>query len=270
MRISTEVVRKLARLDPALREVFYSFLDEIERDEEADPLSTTISQMRMDLERLRKEVESTRALLPVVEETSRQIGMLREAVEGITKRLEEVALKQQQLDTRMEGLCKAEKNGSSERGVTSQIEQTINQFKEAVEEKIASFSSEIETLKERLSSGKRMDVLRNLSRLLKKRISLNLKEHIRSRKFKVGGRDISFDIFAPGTKNKKKCTLIGRVTERPHKEDIEELDRDVNLLVEEKELPQNVVRILVVEEIEEDVEKFASKKGIFVVWNQDL
>ncbi len=268
MRISTEVVRKLAKLDPALREVFYSFLDDIERGDETDLLKEKMEEMIKELNSFREEM--LRDMASFQEGFISELKLLHSRVEMLGDKVEEVSEKQGDISGKVEILSEASRENKGGDDIKSQVEKAVSQFKETMEEKFEGFKREIEKLKERIGTKERLGIFKNLPKVLKKRLSLNLKDHIRSKIFKGKDKEISFDIFASGTKNKKKCALVGKILHRPDKKDIESLGRDVDILVEEKVLPQNVVKLVVVEEIEEDVEKFASKKGVFILWNQDL
>ncbi len=267
MRISTEVVRKLAKLDPALREVFYSFLDEIEGEEESALLTNKIENMVREIDSFREEIRSE--MVSFQEEILSALKLLHSRLEVLGDKVKEVSDKQGKISAKVESLSRKQDNKETE-NIRSQMEKAISHFKDTVEEKFEGIRQEIDKIKERLGAKERIGIFKNLSKVLKKKLSLNLKEHIRSKKIKREGQEIFFDIFASGTKNKKKCALVGKVVDKPGKEEIDALSREVDVLIEDKILPQNVVKLLVVEEITEDMEKFATKQGVFILWNQDL
>ena len=64
--------------------------------------------------------------------------------------------------------------------------------------------------------------------------------------------------------------MVGTVIDSPTKKDIDEFLDAISILQKEKELPSTLFKVLVVEQIEEDLEKVAENKGISVIWMQDL
>ncbi|GAB6888786.1 hypothetical protein JCM13304A_22850 [Desulfothermus okinawensis JCM 13304] len=279
MNISVEIVRKLAKLDPELRETFYSFVDEFYKEQDKSLTKEDIKDLSEKLEPLshidflKKEIESLKTeylslqkkLDSKLSERDEKIKELASQIDSIkdffTSKLEELVTIQKEV---VNSVSKNKDVDYSK--VVSSIEDNTKGLKEITKELKESFNDLLKNIK--LVSTNR--ILSKLPKTLKKKLSLNIKEHFISKVFEVKGKKVCFPIFGSGTKNKKLHTVVGTVLDTPTKKDIDEFLDAVSVLQKEKELPSALLKVLVVEQIERDLEKVAEKKGITVIWMQDL
>ena len=279
MNISVELVRKLAKMDPTFREAFYSFVDEFYKDQEKFLTKEDIKDLNSkldsisDLSILKKEFEALKTeqlslqkkIDEKLKENDEKIKELSSHINSIkelfTSKIEELIKIQKEL------ISSISKNKEVDYSpVISCIEDNTKGLKEITKEFKENFTSLLKNLKQ-ISISR---ILSKLPRTMKKRLSLNLKEHLRPKTFEINGSKIHFPIFGRGTKNKKLHTVVGTILDSPTKEDIDEFLDAVSHLQKEKELPSALLKVVVVEQIEEDLEKIAEQMGVSIIWMQDL
>jgi len=279
MNISVELVRKLAKLEPALRETFYSFVDEIYKDQEKSITKEDIKDLNSKLESLsdiallKDEIEALKKEYSYLEEKiDAKFSEYHEKIKDLSSHINSV---KDLFSSKIEELIKIQKelisSVSKNKDIDyikaiSCIEENTKGLKEITKEFKESFNGILRNIKQIATNR----VLSKLPKTLKKKLSLNIKEHFKSKTFEIKGKKIHFPIFGRGTKNKKSHTVVGTVIDSPTKKDIDEFLDAISILQKEKELPSTLFKVLVVEQIEEDLEKVAENKGISVIWMQDL
>ena len=279
MNVSVELVRKLAKMDPTFRETFYSFVDEFYKDQEKFLTKEDIKDLNSKLESisdlsiLKKEFEALKTehlslqkkLDEKLKENDEKIKELTSHITSVkdlfTSKIEELIKIQKEL------ISSVSKNKEVDYSpVISCIEDNTKGLKEITKEFKESVSGLLKNIK-KISTNR---ILSNLPKTLKKKLSLNLKEHLKAKTFEIKGNKIQFPIFGRGTKNKKSHTVVGTILDSPTKKDIDEFVDAVSHLQKEKELPSALLKVVVVEQIEEDLEKIAEKMGVSIIWMQDL
>ncbi len=279
MHISIEMVRKLAKLDPKMRELFYSFVDEFYETQDKLLTKEDIKEIDSKLESikdfgdLKKDIVSLKnEFLEVEKRLESKILQNEKNISHITDQLKSI---KDSFVGKIEELLKlnkeiidkiSSKKEPEYKDIVDSIKDNTKGLKKVVEE----FKDKIDEISKNIKFTSKDRILSNLSKALKKKLSLNVREHFKTKTFDIKGKKITFPIVGVGTKNKKTHAIVGDIITSPSKEDIEKFADSVASLQKEKELPQLVCKILVVHEIEEDLEKIAEKKGVSIIWMQDI
>jgi uncharacterized protein YoxC len=268
MKISVEMVRKLAKLDPGVREIIYSFIDEFEKEEKDSLTKEDIVELVKKIDDIEAEVKEIDTIKDVYEKVNLSLAESKKQIEGmvsymssIDKRLEELL----SINKEMLNFLKNKKDVD-----LSKIVHSIEDHTKGVKDIIEEFKYKVESIKESIGSNAHNRIITKLSKALKKKLSLNVKEHFRSKVFEIDGKKIHFPIFGNGTKNKKIHAIVGKIVKNPTKQDIDDFITEVESLIKEKQIPPLVCKVLVVEEIDYELEKIAEKKGVSILWTQDL
>ncbi len=279
MKISVDLVRKLAKLDPRAREAFYSYVEELEKDIEP---SITKDDLKPLLDKL-ADLESIKDIAKEFETIKNQNLDLKSKIEDLlnnaNKKISEIEAKfgslKEEISKKLEEVISTNKKTLEE--IKSKKDVDIDKLTSFIEQNNKNIKGLIEEIKDKFqsvtnsfSSSLYNRVLSKLSKGLKKKFNINTKERIRSKSFEIEGKKLSFPLYTEGTKNKIKYAVVGKMIATPTKDDIENFISELELLKNSKKISSQVQGLLVVEEIEDELEKFAEKKGVLVVWTQDL
>ncbi len=271
MNITVDMVRRLAKLDPGVREIFYSFVDEFEKEQ--DKFLT-----KQDLIDLTKKIEELGKWGTIAEDLSKikeHYKSLESRFEEHNKKIDTLISEFNSMSSKLESILDA--NKEMVKFLESKQDIDLSEVKDLISENTKGMSHIIYELKDKLEGVNRIisskvndKILSKLSKALKKRVGINVKKHFTPKLFDVKGEKISFPIFGIGTKNKKTHSIVGKIISSPTSKDVDNFIEQVEFLIREKQLPQLVCKVLVVEQIEEEIEKQAEKRGISIIWTQDL
>lgn len=279
MQISVDLVRRLAKLDPGVREIFYSYVEEMEKETRETITKDDIKPILEKLNELDTVKEITKEFDNLKKGYEELVAKIDSSLNDTNKKIMDIeskvsALKEDILD-KLKDLIAS--NSEIIEGIKSKKDVDFSKLVSSIEESNRNIKGLIDDLKDKFdsvtssfNSSLYNRVLSKLSKALKKRFNINTKEHIRSKSFNIEGKELTFPLYTEGTKNKKSHLVVGKLIGSPSKAELEDFSNELELLKKSKEVSQNVIGVVVVEEIEEDLEKFAEKKGMLVVWTQDL
>lgn len=303
---SFELMQKIERLEPALKDVFFEVGKEIARHQEEDITKKEFNELRDIVknlataqERTERRVEELGAaqerLTTAQERTEKKVEKLAEAQDRLTaaqerteKKIEELAEAQKQTEKKVEELAEAEKRTEKrlEKLVEAQ-EQTEKQVKELViAQKQTVEDLKIESKKHKetrehmgglsMSFGYTLEneAYKKLPELIARDFGIIVKEkptrkYIRDNK----GKFIEVNLFSQGEKKEngkaKTVTIIGESKSQLSKNDVDKFLRKKMKRLEG--LYEDVFMVLVTHMISDhDVEAYANQKQIKLYYSYDF
>ncbi len=105
MHFSTNFLRKLERIDPELREILYSLIDEIEKNREASVDKKDFSELK---ELTANMLAAVGRLAEAQEKTEKQLEKLAEAQEKTEEQLKQLSEAQRKTEERLDKLAEAQ------------------------------------------------------------------------------------------------------------------------------------------------------------------
>ncbi|MBW2067404.1 MAG: hypothetical protein JRI31_00795 [Deltaproteobacteria bacterium] len=292
MPVSVGFIKQLENVDPQLRLVLLSLLEEIERQREE---SVTKSEFN-ELKKIVRELgEATRELAEAQRRSEGQLTRLEVTVQGLAEaqerseerltRLEETVqeLAEAQrrseerltrLEVTVQGLAEAQER-SEER--LTRLEETVQELAEAqkrTEKEIERLTGEMSGVKERLEglSDTVGYTLENRSYKALPRIlaqyNLEVEDRLVRRYFKVRGKERQVNIFGYARRDGERMLIIGEVKVRPSKKEISRFENLCEVLSDEFEIP--VFKIFVAHDFPPAIEAYLKERNILPIWSYEL
>ena len=259
MGISVSLIRKISEVEPPLRDVLISILEEIERQRsqfEQQVTKTEFNELKEIVRQLAEAQKKTEERMGSVEQ---KLGQLAEVQKRTEQKLSELAEAQKKTEQRLNELAEAQK----------ETEQKLNELAEAqkkTEQEIGKLAkglrqnrSEIGGLARSVAYALENEAYRHLPSLLKTKYNIELCERII--RCYVGGEEI--DIFAKARQDGREIYLVGEAVLKL--DDVTKL-RKVWKKVEvvKEEYGAEVIPIIVTHFAKPDILEKANKAGILV------
>ena len=237
--ISANLIRKISEVEPHLRDILISILEEIEKH----------------TQQIAQQV------------TKEEFNELKEIVADLAKKVGELAEAQKKTEQRINELAEAQKR--SEERIT-RLEKTVAELAEAqkkTEEELRKLAQSLERTNRQIGGLSRSvayalenEAYRKLPGILKNRYNIEVTEKfIRTY---IGGEEIN--IFAKAKKNGKEVHLVGEaVLKLDDREKLRWVMEKVNLVKEE--LGGEVIPIIVTHFARPDILERASRAGVIVI-----
>lgn len=298
MPYSIKIIRELEELDPKLRGVFLTILEEIERNvketvkkSDFDELKQIVAQLGQKVEELaeaqkrteqsinelteahKKSEERITRIEKTVEElaqaqkkTEQRVNELAEAQKRTEKRVEELAEAQKRTEQRVNELAEAQKK----------TEQRVNELAEAqkrTEEEVRKLAiglgnlrGEVGGLSRTISYAFENEAYRRLPEFLKNTYGIEIKE--RFVRTEIQNEEINF--FAKGIKDGKELYIVGEAKLRldEGRKDFEKILKELNRKIEavKSELGDvEVIKMIVTHFAKRSTLKLCEEEGIIVV-----
>ena len=252
MDISTGLIRKLEKVEPYLREVLISILEEIERQREERVTRKEFQELR----------DIVKELAEAQRKTEERVNELAEAQRRTEERLT-------RLEETVEKLAEAQRR-------TEERVNALAQAQRRTEEEIARLTGEIITLKKEVGGlahtvGYRLEdeAMKALPEILKKEMNLRIigrlrRDFIETRK----GKFVEVNIWGEGRVDGKDYIIIGEAKSQLKKSDIDSFIKKAEEI--KKFVPGEQIRILVTYIASPPVRKYAEEKGIKLYFSYEF
>ncbi len=245
MPVSIAFIKELEDIDPKLRRVLLSMLEELERQRE----------------------ESV---------SKKEFNELKEIVRDLVKTTKELAEAQKRTEARVEELAEAQKR-TEER--LTRLEATVEKLAEAqkrTEEEIAKlvrrmdiFENRLEGISNTVGYGLEDKAYKALPRLLKERFGLEVKGHLIRRYFTVGRKEIQVNIFGHALKDGRTVLILGECKVRPSKREVSRFERYARRIASEVGT-EDLFLLFVAYDFSPSIEQELKERGIAYFWSYEL
>ncbi|MCD6362567.1 MAG: hypothetical protein J7M13_00980 [Synergistetes bacterium] len=263
--ISVAFWKKLEGVDPKLRGLFLSLIEEIEHHREE---SVTKKEFRELIEAQRRTEEAINKLAEAQKKTEEEIAKL-------TKRM----------DTFEERLAKLEEAQIKTEERLAKLEETVNKLAEAqrkTEEEIAkltqrmsAFEKRLEKVEERLegisnSVGYSLEnsAYKALPKLLVERFGIKIKDRLIRRYISIRTKEVQVNIYGEAKKNGSEILILGECKVRPSKKEIARFEKHAKQIA--RHTGKEVFLIMVAHDFSPVIEELLKEKGIAYFWSYEL
>jgi len=285
---TTALIRKIADLDPSLREVILLLLEEVERQREQ--LSQQVT--KTEFNELKAAVEE---LVEAQKRTEEQVNQLAEAQRRTEERLSrlevvvaELAEAQKRTEERVNQLAEAQRRTEERLSrlevvvaelaeAQKRTEERVNQLAEAqkrTEEELKKLVAEHKITRERLEG-----ISNSVGYTLEDRAFRSLPAVLREHGFEVEGRLVrkyvlvrgrerQVNIYGHGKREGKPVFIVGEAKVRPSRKEIDRFVRLVRQL--ETQEGKEAAMVFVAYDFPPSVENYLREKGILPIWSYDL
>jgi len=245
MDISTGLIRKLEKVEPHLREVLVSILEEIERQREERVTRKEFQELR----------DIVKELAQAQRRTEERVNELAQAQRRTEERVNELAQAQRKTEERVNELAQAQRK---------------------TEEEIARLTGEVITLKKEVGGlahtvGYRLEdeAMKALPEILKKEMNLGIMGRLRRDFIETKkGKFVEVNIWGEGKVDGKDYIIIGEAKTQLKKSDIDSFIRKAEEI--KKFVPGEQVRILVTYIASPPVRRYAEEKGIKLYFSYEF
>ncbi len=244
--ISASLIRKISEVEPHLRDILISILEEIERHTQQIAQQVT--------------KEEFNELKEIVAELARKVNELAEAQKRTEQRLNELAEAQRKSEER---IIKLERAVTELAEAQKKTEQRLNELAEAQKKLTQSLertNRQLGGLSRSVAYALENEAYRKLPEVLKSRYSIEVED--RFIRTYIGGEEIS--VFAKAKRNGKEIHLIGEAVLRLDDRSKLRLVMDKANIVRE-ELGGEVVPIIVTHFARPDILERANRAGVIVI-----
>ena len=289
MPVSVAFIKELDTIDPKLRRVLLSMLEELERQREESVTKKEFNELKEIVRELGKTVKE---LAEAQKHTQEQLTSFEKQTEENFRRvwqsINELAEAQKQTEAKLNELAEAQKK-SEER--LNRLEQTVAELAEAQKqtEKRLNELAEAQRETERILQGalKRLDRVEERLEGLSDTVGYTLENRaykalpsilsahglkvegrLLRRYVKIGKKERQLNIYGYGRRNRQRLLILGEAKVRPSKKEISRFERLCKVLSEEKGL--QVFKIFVAHDFPPAIEEELRKKGILPVWSYEL
>jgi len=250
MPVSVGFIKQLENVDPQLRLVLLSLLEEIERQREE---SVTKSEFN-ELKKIVRELgEATRELAEAQRRSEGQLTRLEVTVQGLAEAQERSEERLTRLEETVQELAEAQKRTEKE------IERLTGEMS-GVKERLEGLSDTVGyTLENRSYNA--------LPRILAQ-YNLEVEDRLVRRYFKVRGKERQVKIFGYARRDGERMLIIGEVKVRPSKKEISRFENLCEVLSDEFEIP--VFKIFVAHDFPPAIEAYLKERNILPIWSYEL
>ena len=271
MPFSVELIRKLERVSPELREVLLALLEEVERQREASVTKKEFLEFaRQTNENFQKVWKAIRELAEAQKETEKKIKELTEAQRETDRKMKELADAQRRTEEKVEELAEAQKR-TEERveELAKALKQTQDELRQLAREheKTRSYLGDLsDTVGYTLENA----AYRALPELLKRDHGIEVVGRLKRGYLKdLKGKDREVNILGKARKDGRTLTIIGESKARLSKKQVNEFIK--KRLKRFEGLYGEVLPVMVAHMVSEpDVEDYAASKGIILYLSYDF
>jgi len=218
----------------------------------------------------RKTEERLNELAEAQKKTEERVLRLEEAVERLTEA-------QRKTEERLNELAEAQRK-TEER--VSRLEEAVERLTEAqmrTEEEIRKLTIGLKETREMVAGlsdtvgyGLEDRAMKYLPELLKNRFNINLKTPLIRKYVTYNEEEEELNIYGKGEKDGKDIDIIGEAKSRPSKKDVEKFLKKINRLEKMKIISDSKFLLIVGYTIRPEVELYARKNNIEVIWSYEV
>jgi chromosome segregation ATPase len=224
------------------------------------------------------------AIITIIDDRVKDIKVTREEFDKLRKSIEELAEAQKKTEerlTRLEEVVEklAEAQRKTEERV-SRLEEAVERLTEAqmrTEEEIRKLTIGLKETREMVAGlsdtvgyGLEDRAMKYLPELLKNRFNINLKTPLIRKYVTYNGEEEELNIYGKGEKDGKEIDIIGEAKSRPSKKDVEKFLKKINRLEKMKIISDSKFLLIVGYTIRPEVELYARKNNIEVIWSYEV
>ena len=258
MRLSARFIRKLQNIEPSLREVLLSLIEEIERQREESVTKDEFKEIKEILKRLAKTVNELAEAQRKTEERVNELAEAQKKTEEEVKELKEIvrslAEAQRKTEERVNELAEAQKK-------TEEEVACLNKRMRLVEERLEGLSNTVGYVLEDRAYV-------SLPRILKERFGIEVEGRLIRRYVSVGKKEIQINLFGYGKKKGERVLILGECKTRFSKREIQRFEKYAKKIAEKEGL--TYFPVLVAYDFHPKMEAFLKEKGIAYVWSYEL
>jgi len=264
---SMELVRKLDILDPALKEVLYSFIEEIEKNREQAVSKVEFNELKEIVRNLAVTMGelgiAQRELAEAQKRTEIEVKEVKVDLNELKGIVKELAEAQKRTEIKVEELAEAQKRTEIKVEELAEVTKELAKDQKQIRSNLGGLS---------ITVGYRLEDLsyKGLPELLKRDFEITLQERLK-RKYVTDneGSQIEVNIVGKAHKDGKDIMIIGESKSQLSKNDINYFIR--KKLDRLKGVYQEIFPVLITYMISEpDVEDYAKTKGISLYYSYDF
>ena len=294
MPVSIAFIRKLDDIDPQLRQVLLSMLEELERQREESVTKKEFNELKeivRDLGKTIKELaeaqKRTEARLEAFEKQTEEnfnrvwkaINELTEAQKRTEARLEafekqteenfnrvwetinELTKAQKRTEARVEELAEAQKKTEEE--ITKLVKRM-----DAFEGRLEKVEGRLEGISNSVGYSLENAAYKALPRLLAERYGLEVEGRLIRRYLTVNQKEIQINIYGYGRKNGKRLLVLGECKVRPSRKEVGRFEKYARRIA--KQEGTEAFLLFVAHDFPPKIEQLLQEKGIMYFWSYEL
>jgi len=258
MPVSIAFIKELETIDPKLRRVLLSMLEELERQREESVTKKEFNELK---EIVRKLGKSINELAEAQKRTEEQLASFEKKTEEnfsrVWKAINELTEAQKRTE---EQLASFEKKTEEN---FSRVWKAINELAEAQKRT----EERLEGLSDTIGYSLENRAYKALPKILAT-YGLKVEGRLLRRYVKVGNKERQLNIYGYARRNGERLLVLGETKVRPSKKEIARFEKLCKKLEKQEGLP--VFKIFVAHDFPPAIEKELSEKEILPIWSYDL
>ncbi len=282
MPVSVAFIKELDTIDPKLRRVLLSMLEELERQREESVTKKEFNELKEIVRELGKTVkelaeaqkhtqEQLTSFEKQTEENFRRvwqsINELAEAQKQTEAKLNELAEAQKQTEKRLNELAEAQKQTEKRLNELAEAQRETERILQGALKRLDRVEERLEGLSDTVGYTLENRAYKALPSILSAH-GLKVEGRLLRRYVKIGKKERQLNIYGYGRRNRQRLLILGEAKVRPSKKEISRFERLCKVLSEEKGL--QVFKIFVAHDFPPAIEEELRKKGILPVWSYEL
>jgi len=228
MELSTQLIRKLESVDPAMRDILLAFADEVEEK------TKIITVGRNDFNELKAVVKR---IADAQERTEQKIGSLTSAQEKTERRLEALTSAQEKTERRLETIAIAQEKMEGRLEALTISQQRLAEAQERTERSLNDLIKDHKSVKKQLG-GLSMDVgygiedrmIPHLPAFVKKEFGVALTRVDRRNVIYPTGKYDEVNLYGEGSRDGQDVFVIGEAKAQPGKKDFDAFSKKLDRL----------------------------------------
>ena len=237
MPVSVAFIRELENVEPQLRRVLISMLEELERQREESVTKTEFNELK-----------------EIVCDLGKTVQELAEAQRRSEERLT-------RLEETVQELAEAQKRTEEEIAKLVRRMDAFEKRLEAVEDRLEGISNSIG-----YSLGN--TAYKGLPRVLAERYGVEVEGQLVRRYVSVGAKEIQINIYGYARKNGRRLLVLGECKVRPSKREIGRFEKYARRIAEQE--GKEVFLVFVGHDFPPKIEELLEEKGIAYFWSYEL
>ncbi len=263
--ISVAFWKKLEGVDPKLRGLFLSLIEEIEHHREE---SVTKKEFRELIEAQKRTEEAVNKLAEAQKKTEEEIAKLTQRMDTFEIRLaklEEAQIKTEErlakLEETVNKLAEAQKKTEEEIAKLTQRMGVFEKRLEKVEERLEGISNSVGYSLENSS-------YKALPKLLEERFGIRIKDRLIRRYVSVGAKEVQINIYGEARRNGSEILILGECKVRPSKKEIARFEKYAKRIAQH--MGKEAFLVVVAHDFTPSIERLLREKGIVYFWSYEL
>ncbi len=238
MYVSVSLIKKLEQVEPSLREVLIAVLEEIERQREETVTKREFNELKEIVRELaqaqKRTEERVEELAQAQKRTEERVEELAQAQKRTEERLEELAQAQKRTEERVEELAEAQKRTEERLDSLAQKVEELAMAQRKTEERVDRLAQGLEQLSAEMRNlARQVGALSDsigfgiediahvvLPGYLYRHLGVEMGEFER-RFLQVDGEDVEINLYAEGSVQGEKVTILGEVKSRIYAREVE-------------------------------------------------